>query len=47
MLNILIALWVCMGHKWENSRVMVWCDNRAVVDVLGGNRTRDGELGRY
>ena len=44
MLNILIALRV-WGHKWKDSRVVIWCDNRVVVDVLGGNRTRDGELG--
>ena len=44
MLNILIALRV-WGKRWQDSRVVIWCDNRAVVDLLGGNRTRDGELG--
>ena len=44
MINVLVALrtW---GKVWENSTVLVWCDNRAVVDILGRSRTKDGELG--
>ena len=25
--------------------MLVWCDNRAVVDILARSRTQDGELG--
>ena len=44
MVNILIALktWV---NLWVNKRVLVWCDNRAVVDIMGKNKTKDRELG--
>ena len=44
MLNILIALRV-WGDEWCNMRVTCFCDNRAVVDVLEDNRTKDRWLG--
>ena len=34
-----------MGVLGTDKRVKIWCDNRAVVNVIGGNRTRDGVLG--
>ena len=37
MLNILIALRI-LGHQWSNKRLLVWCDDRAVVDVIGGEQ---------
>ena len=44
MLNILVAFRV-WGKLWSNKRILIWCDNRAVVNILGRNMTRDSELG--
>ena len=44
MINVLIALRM-WGNSWVNKRVTIYCDNHAVVDVIGGNKTRDSELG--
>ena len=44
MLNVLLAMRV-WGRQWTDRRVLIWCDNRAVVDVIKGGRTRDRELG--
>ena len=40
MLNILVALrtW---GHKWLKRRIMVYCDNQAVIMVINSRKTRD------
>ena len=43
MINILVAMRVG-GVAWVDKRVKIWCDNKAVVDIIGGNKTRDGEL---
>ena len=40
MLNILVALRV-WGHKWVNKKIVVHCDNQAVVIVLKSGKTRD------
>ena len=44
MLNIIVAFTV-WGKLWSNKRVLLWCDKRAVVDIMGRNKTRDSELG--
>ena len=44
MINWLVALRI-WGNEWVDKRVTIMCDNRAVVDVFEGNRTRDGLLG--
>ena len=44
MLNVLVALRL-WGIEWSNKRVIIYCDNHAVVDILEGNRTRDRVLG--
>ena len=44
MITVLIALRV-WGNSWVNKRVTIFCDNHAVVDVIGRNKTRDSELG--
>ena len=43
MINILVAirLW---GHNWANKKVLIKCDNQAVVSILKSGRTRDSTL---
>ena len=38
MTNMLIALRI-WGDLWQIERVTMFCDNRAVVDILGNNET--------
>ena len=40
MLNILVALRV-WGKLWTSTHVLIFCDNEAVVQVVGNNRTKD------
>ena len=44
MLNVLIALRVGPNLS-KNKKVLIWCDNRWMVDVIANNKTGDGELG--
>ena len=39
MLNILVALRV-WGHKWTKKKILVHCDNQAVVTVINSGKTR-------
>ena len=43
LLNLFLAirLW---GPQWKNKRILLKCDNMAVVDVLNTGRSRDGHL---
>ena len=43
MWNVLNALRV-LGNSWCNQKVTIFCD-KAVVDVIEGNKTGDSELG--
>ena len=40
MLNILVAVRV-WGKNWKNQRILIKCDNQAVVSVLNSGRTQD------
>ena len=40
MLNILVAVRV-WKQNWENKRVLLKCDNQAVVSVLNSEKTQD------
>ena len=40
MLNILVALRI-WGHKWQGKRIIIHCDNQAVVVVVNSGKTRD------
>ena len=40
MLNILVALRL-WAHKWHNKRIIIHCDNQAVVLVINSGKTRD------
>ena len=40
MLNILVALRV-WGHKWTRKKIMIHCDNQAVVTVITTGKTKD------
>ena len=40
MLNVLVAM-----RTWSDRKVLIWCDNRAVVNVIGYTRSTDSELG--
>ena len=40
MLNVVVALKI-WGHHWANKCVKLFCDNRAVVDVLSSGRAQD------
>ena len=44
MLNVLLALRV-WGSKLANKIVRLWCDNRAVVDIMTRRKTKDKHLG--
>ena len=44
MLNVLLALRV-WGSKLSNKIVRLWCDNRAVVDIMTRRKTKDKHLG--
>ena len=44
MINIVLALKIFL-HFWKGSRVLVKCDNDAVVKVLNAGRARDPYLG--
>ena len=44
MVNILVALRV-YGRMWKGKRILVKCDNDAVVHVLASGKTRDPYLG--
>ena len=43
MWNVLNALRV-LGNSWCNQKVTIFCD-KAVLDVIEGNKTGDSELG--
>ena len=43
ILNIVVALKV-WGQAWEDKRIRIYCDNRAVVDTLNSGRARDAVL---
>ena len=40
MINILVAVKI-FGSSWENKKVLIKCDNRAVVQVLYTGKTKD------
>ena len=40
MLNIMVAVRV-WANNWKNQRVLIKCDNQAVVSVLNSGRTQD------
>ena len=40
MLNVLVAVRV-WKQNWENQRVLIKCDNQAVVTVLNSGKTQD------
>ena len=40
MINILLALRVLGNFTLRDSKVLIWCDNSAVVEVMDRNRTR-------
>ena len=40
MLNLIIALKV-WGHFWQNSSIIIYCDNMSVVQVVETSKTRD------
>ena len=44
MVNVLVALRMWQ-QLWTDRKVTIFCDNHAVVDIIDGNRTRDGILG--
>ena len=44
MINVLVCLRV-WGHLWTDKHVVVYCDNRAVVDIMERHKTRDKRLG--
>ena len=46
MINILVALKVWHA-QWAGTRVLIKCDNQAVVAVLNNGKTRDLTLARY
>ena len=43
ILNIVVALKV-WGQNWENKRIQIFCDNRAVVDTLNSGRAKEDTL---
>ena len=45
MINILVSLneW---GHDWVDKHVLLYCDNRAVVDIMNRHKTRVNGLGK-
>ena len=40
MVNIWVAMQI-IHTQWKESKVLIKCDNRAVVDVLSSGKTRD------
>ena len=44
MLNLLMGLKL-WAHLWANTRIRLYCDNQAVVQVLSISNTRDAVLG--
>ena len=44
MLNILVAVHAFAAH-WSHKKVLIKCDNAAVVQVLTHSRTKDAFLG--
>ena len=44
MLNILVALRV-WSHQWAASKILLKCDNQAVVSVLNSGRIQDSTFG--
>ena len=44
MLNILVALTVWC-HQWTTTKILLKCDNQAVVSVLNSGKTQDLTLG--
>ena len=46
MINILVALKV-LHKQWSGHKVLVKCDNQAVVSVLNTGKTRDSTLSKY
>ena len=46
MINILVALKVC-HIQWSGHKVLVKCDNQAVVSVLTTGKTRDSTLAKF
>ena len=43
MLNVVVALKI-WSQLWENQKVMICCDNQAVVEVLKTGKTKDSFL---
>ena len=43
MLNILVALRI-WGNKWHKKRIVIHCDNQAVVMVINSGKIRDPTL---
>ena len=43
MINLLLALHL-WGTQWQHKRILLKCDNMAVVDVLNTGRSRDSHL---
>ena len=43
MINVLVCIRV-WGHLWLDKRIVIYCDNRAVVDIMERHKTRDKRL---
>ena len=43
MLNFLVALRV-LGHRWQGKRIVIHCDNQAVVVIMNLGKTKDSIL---
>ena len=46
MVNILVAIRI-FGPSWLQKKVLIKCDNQAVVHVLESGRTRDSFMAAY
>ena len=46
MMNILVAL-IVWHNQWSGHKVLIKCDNQAVVSVLTTGKTRDSTLAKY
>ena len=45
----MINIFVCInewGADWTNKHILLYCDNRAVVDIMDRHKTRDSRLGK-
>ena len=45
----MINIFVCInewGADWTNKHILLYCDNRAVVDIMDRHKTRNSRLGK-